>query len=374
MSRRFGRGLVVGKFAPLHLGHCLVIDTCAEQSEETVIISWAVPERARCDVNTRRDWLENLYPQANVLVVDEAFLAGFDGSPPLPAEDDAEVDQRRFVWWLCHRVLDTTVDAVFGSEPYVPGFADDLALWFGHPVEAVLVDPDRVNVPISATTIRNESGSFHRWLPVDVAATFVRRVVFLGGESSGKSTLAVAGSREFGNNSQSVAEYGRERWETQGGQLEFDDLLAIADEQVRRERAACHEVAQRSQSLDELGIVFCDTSPLTTLFYCQDMFGRVDERLRTHAERSYDLTVLCAPDFEFVQDGTRRHEGFRDEQHQWYLRELAEREIEPLVVIGPVSHRVQQVLETLTQSGTRASTSEVQNLHRVASTGMNSLQ
>ena len=39
MSKRFARGLVVGKFAPLHLGHERLIRQAREQCEQLVLLS-----------------------------------------------------------------------------------------------------------------------------------------------------------------------------------------------------------------------------------------------------------------------------------------------------------------------------------------------
>ncbi len=130
--------------------------------------------------------------------------------------------------------------------------------------------------------------------------------------STGKSSLAQALAAELGT--VQVAEYGRELWEERAGQLDFADLLRIAEEQVRRE----HEAAGRAREW-----LVCDTTPLTTLFYSHAMFGCAEPALDALAGRAYDLVVLCEPDFPFVQDGTRRDESFRMRQHRWYEAELA---------------------------------------------------
>ena len=54
-----------------------------------------------------------------------------------------------------------------------------------------------------------------------------------------------------------------------------------------------------------------------------EMFGRADSTLPMLAMRPYDHYVLCSPDFEFVQDGTRRDSRLRERQHAWYLEESA---------------------------------------------------
>lgn len=48
MSARFGTGLVVGKFCPLHRGHQHVIATAVAACERVVVVSYTKPEYPRC--------------------------------------------------------------------------------------------------------------------------------------------------------------------------------------------------------------------------------------------------------------------------------------------------------------------------------------
>jgi nicotinamide riboside kinase len=122
------------------------------------------------------------------------------------------------------------------------------------------------------------------------------------------------------------------------GQLAFDDLLIIAREQVAREEAALRQARR---------FLFCDTSPLTTLFYSREMFARADPELVAFAERHYDHIVLCAPDFPFVQDGTRQGAEFRARQHAWYLRELERRSLPYLPATGSMVERIASIRASL---------------------------
>jgi nicotinamide riboside kinase len=112
----------------------------------------------------------------------------------------------------------------------------------------------------------------------------------------------------------------------------------IAREQIRREDSAADSAR---------GFVFCDTSPLTTLFYSLDMFGRADPELYLAAQRSYSAVVLCAPDFPFVQDGTRRDETFRQQQHAWYEAQLAARGVCYVTARGSIATGTQFVRRVL---------------------------
>jgi len=120
MSKRFRRGLVVGKFAPPHRGHELVIRCAYDACEEVVIISYCKPEFAGCDPERRARWLTTLCPTARILVPTDARLASahVDGGcfREVPPNDVDETIHRRFCGFLCRAVLGVTVDAVFTSE------------------------------------------------------------------------------------------------------------------------------------------------------------------------------------------------------------------------------------------------------------------
>ena len=135
-----------------------------------------------------------------------------------------------------------------------------------------------------------------------------------------------------------VPEYGRQRWEELRETLGVDELVRVAQHQIELE----DEVAQRSH-----GWLICDTSPLTTLQYCLADHGQAPPALHAMARRHYDLAVLCLPDFDFVQDGCRRDDAFRHEQHAWTEAQLALLGTKTLHVSGSVSQRVQTVLRAI---------------------------
>lgn len=352
MSAHFHRGLVVGKFCPLHHGHELLIDTAIAQCDEVVVLSYTNPGFAHCEATARERWLAERFPGVRRLVLDAARFVdvaashGWPGEPRLPHNDDSAASHRELCAWLCHRVLKVTVDAVFTSEAYGDGFAAALTAYFRREwnhgcveVTHVCVDAARSRVPVSGTAIRAGPHAHRELLSPTVYADFVQRVCLLGGESTGKTSLAQALAGRL--DTAWVPEYGRELWEAKDGNLAFDDLLAIAREQVSRERLACR-AARRW--------LVCDTSPLTTLLYCRELFARAEPELERLARRAYDRVFLCAPDFPFVQDGTRRDEAFRQHQHQWYLRELTARGVQFQLLEGSPDQRLAEALRVLAAS------------------------
>lgn len=346
-NMKYRNGLVVGKFAPLHRGHELVISRALALCERVHVLSYSKPELPSCDPAQRRAWIARSFPAVHCVVVDDAWLRahGAHDSIVVPSNDAPDEVQRDFVSYLCREQLQIPVDVVFTSEDYGDGFARSLtaglrARWPAHAsIEHVSIDRARQLVPISGTLIRADPHAHRDYLSAHVYAAFVERIAILGGESTGKSTLAAALARHFAT--QYVAEYGRELWEARAGRLEYADLLAIAEQQVEREQRAGEQSYRYA---------FCDTSPATTLLYCLDLFGRAEQRLRALATRRYTLQILCAPDFPFVQDGTRRDDAFRHEQHDWYLKQLEKSGERWLLVTGSLDERIGQVQEALSRT------------------------
>jgi len=344
---RFRCGLVVGKFSPLHRGHETLIRRAQEACDEVIVISYSKPEFAGCESSVRAQWLAELFPQTRRLVVTDDVLlarAGPRGQfATVPANDAPDAAHRDFCGYLCETFMRTQVDAVFTSENYGDGFADHLTRRFLRTerpqvakVEHVCVDLQRAAIPISGSIIRADIHAHRHWLSPCVYASFVQRICLLGGESTGKSTLAEALAARL--DTAFVSEYGRELWVDKGGRLDYEDLLEIARRQIERE----HSAARRSNRY-----LVCDTSPLTTLFYSLDLFGKADASLEALALRPYDVHVLCAPDFEFVQDGTRRDAEFRQRQHEWYRERLDRRGVRYVLAEGSVRARLDRVVAEL---------------------------
>jgi HTH-type transcriptional repressor of NAD biosynthesis genes len=339
-------GLVVGKFCPPHRGHQLLLETAAAQVAELVVLVYANPDSPTHPAAERAQWLRELYrgdeladgPRIGSTPLRIfALTAEADGVPSDAADDDT---QREFVrQWLVRQGL--TVDVVFSSEAYGPGFAAHLG------VPHVAVDEARTQVPVSGTRVRAGAAEMAAYLHPLVAAQLgvvppapVPRVVFLGGESSGKSTLCAALAEAYGT--AWVPEYGRTLHEQKNGNLEYEDLLYIA----RRHAELEDEAATRAH-----GVLFCDTNAATTALYSYYYFHRCDPALRALAAvcgLRYAHTFVCAPTVPFAQDGWRGPEALRSFQHGAILMQLDFYGIPYTLVEGTVAERVAQVRSLLT--------------------------
>mgnify|MGYP006268241517 CR=1 FL=1 len=136
----FDTGLIVGRFHPPHLGHSWFIEESARRCRRLVVF---VNTRAGETVPgpLRAKWLADLHP--NVTVREVAHDLDTDWN-----------DEGLWAKWIAlfrsHWPHDSGPQAVFSSDAYVAELARRLG------AAAVVVDEPRVNVPISATQIRND--------------------------------------------------------------------------------------------------------------------------------------------------------------------------------------------------------------------------
>jgi HTH-type transcriptional repressor of NAD biosynthesis genes len=335
--KRHKCGLIVGKFAPLHLGHDFMIRRGLEECEELVILSYSNPEFPEFPPEMRRAWLNELYPSTSVIVLDRTT-----SHPPENSAEDSV--HRDFVSKIFFEKFGKPLDVVYTSESYGDGFAERLSQnlmnWKvqSRPVAHVNVDQERIRFPISGTRVRSALHESAHHLPRIVYSSLVKSVCFLGAESTGKSTLTCVLAKKM--NTSFADEYGRTLWEQKKGNLEFSDFLQIAKKQIEKENEA---------RLTARRIFFADTSPLTTLFYSEFYCRRVDPALFELSFRTYDRVFLCLPDFPLVQDGTRLDESFRLDQHHWYLRVLKERNVPFETLGGSLENRIKKVIDALSE-------------------------
>jgi HTH-type transcriptional regulator, transcriptional repressor of NAD biosynthesis genes len=319
------RGLVLGKFAPLHRGHQHLIETAQAAVHELVV---AVYHTAwyPTPVERRAAWIRALFPRVRVEIVPDLPPDSYDQSS-ITAVHAADLETR----------LGGFTD-VFTSEDY----GDELAACLG--ARHTLVDRERSRVPTSSTAIRADAYACRQWVEPLVYRELVHKVVFLGAESTGKTTLARVLAERHATTW--VPEFGRELWERKDGRLELADLDLIAREQLRLEDEAALEARE---------ILFCDTNVLATELWSRRLFGEaspavVDLGARTEGDYT---TFLCEPDFAFEQDGTRETRTDQLRFHALVRADLHRRALPFTVLTGPLETRVATVEQALALTSRR---------------------
>jgi nicotinamide riboside kinase len=114
-----------------------------------------------------------------------------------------------------------------------------------------------------------------------------KRILILGPESSGKSTLAEALAQHF--QEPWVPEVARQYLQDVNRPYDFEDLLHLGKQQMRLE----DEQASKAKSY-----LFCDTDLRVIQVWSLHRFGKIDPWVREElGRRTYDLILLCAPDY-----------------------------------------------------------------------------
>jgi len=274
----FRHGLVVGKFYPPHRGHQYLIEQAVARSTQITVLVMA----AACETLPLADrvaWLR----------------ASFGGMPAITVAGvrcDAPVDYSDETVWAAQLAVMRAalaadarppVDAVFSSEPY----GAELATRFG--AEHVSVDPARTVVPVSASQIRDDLAGCWDELTVAAQAGLAARVVVVGAESTGTSTIAGMLADYYRcrggawSRTRCVAEAGRDYTITKWRQAReaaavcgrpepaLDELIwttadfdAVAAEQTRQE-----ELAAAAGS----PLVVCDTDAFATAVWERRYLG-----------------------------------------------------------------------------------------------------
>jgi NadR type nicotinamide-nucleotide adenylyltransferase len=288
-------GFVVGKFYPPHLGHKLLIQRARAEVDQLIVMLAHHPSQT-IPGEVRKAWLEEIHPDCEIHLV----------------PDELQDDSRQWADFTL-RHLGRAPDVVFSSEDYGPVFAG--LMGSSH----VMVDRARIAVAVSGTQIRASPLRYLDLLEPCVRAWFVRRVVLIGAESTGKTTLARRLAGHF--RTEWVPEFGREHWERKIAGRSIDDpppswtrdeFVEIATEQQAREEAG----ARRANR-----VLFADTNAFATGTWYERYQRSRDPRVDAIGARDRaHLYLLTSPDVPFVQDGFRDGEGIR----HWMDRRFAE--------------------------------------------------
>lgn len=95
-------------------------------------------------------------------------------------------------------------------------------------------------------------------------------------------------------------------------------------------------------------LLICDTDPLATHVWHRRYRGTYCPAVERIAERChYDLYILTAPDFAFVQDGTREGEEIRLEMHQWFIEVLNQKSKPYITVQGKHEQRMAEAIAAI---------------------------
>lgn len=355
MRKDFRHGLVIGKFYPPHAGHFYLIQTAARHCERVTVIAMAASHES-IPLALRLAWL-----QEGVAVQQHVAVVGVIDDVPVDYDDPdiwrQHVDLMRLALSQMNPPPPVAVDAVFTSEAY----GDELATHFD--AAAVCLDQGRSLYPVSGTAVRQDPVANWDYLSDAVRSWLCLKVVVVGAESTGKTTLAMSlaarlqGRGGVWARTRWVPEYGREyshnklaivrgiaqrqsRPATELGDLAWEttEFQAIAVQQREWERAGSAVTGP---------VLIADTDAFATGVWHERYVGVRSDQVDLVADvalphRLYILTDLDSVPFE--QDGLRDGEHVRAWMHRRFIERLDEVGAKWVCVRGGKDDYLQQAL------------------------------
>ncbi len=259
------RGLVIGKFMPVHEGHLALIRFAIQHCDE-LIVSMSYQHNDPIPGHLRFSWLKEIF-QNNNKIKAEQVIDDFD-------DDSLSWMDRTKIWasFLTNRY--GKIDVIVSSEEYGPWLATHLK------ATHISYDNERKEIPVSATAIRLKPLSNWQYIPVIVRPYFVKKVCFYGPESTGKSVMAKKLAEHY--NTQFVPEVARELVTTNN--FNREDIINIGRAQTER----VFEQVRKANNL-----LFCDTDLITTQIYSRHYLKVVPPVLYELEKMiQYDLYLL----------------------------------------------------------------------------------
>jgi len=339
--------LVIGKFYPPHLGHAHLIEEARKRSGDVRLVTIVLGNRFESiSVEKRTTWLQDhfSYYRRDMSII---------GMPnDCPEDYDSPEIWFAQVELMRHALLTIrgghSVAKVFSSEEY----GSELAEMFGAKHE--LIDINRDTFKISGTAVRDNLEENWKMLIPEARHDLATRIIVVGAESSGTTTLAEGLTEHYRKQFPSVRdvpEYGRtftESWlntlqtvSPSATMADLDwkssDFDGIASVQMSIENAAAQESP----------IVIADTDSLATSVWHERYTGI--EKIYPYVPHRDLYIITDHQGVDFHDDGYRDGEHLRAEMTEDFKRLLTHQNQSWILATGDHERRMKTAIATIDQ-------------------------
>jgi HTH-type transcriptional repressor of NAD biosynthesis genes len=315
------RGLVLGKFMPVHTGHVELITFASEKCDELIV--WiCVSDRETMPAHIRHKWISEVFAH-NDKIKPVVFIY-YEKDLPNTSESSKEISKK---WSKAIQKSLPGIDLIFTAEPYGEFVANFLNIKH---------IPFPENKGISASQIRSNPYKYWKFLPVPVKKYYFKKVAVLGTESTGKTELTKKLAHHY--QSDFVSEAGRDIVDITE-QCTWSDLENIS---VQHAKA----ILLKERELNKL--LFIDTDITITQSYARFLFNKSLEVDNWIVEANKcDVYLYLSNDAPFVQDGTRLTLEERNRLHFSHINLLKEKNIAIEIITGSWDERFQKAIDVL---------------------------
>ena len=165
----------------------------------------------------------------------------------------------------------------------------------------------------------------------------VLKVVITGPESTGKTSLCEALADHFKTGY--VPEYSRVFIENNDGKYTQEDLIRIAEGQMKSEDAY-----QRKYN----SVLICDTSLEVIMVWSEWKYHHCDASIIKNAnKRTPDLFLLLTPDLAWQPDPQRENPDDREELFSYYQQSLQKYNTKVVIISGAGEERITKAIQAI---------------------------
>jgi len=318
------KAFVFGKFLPFHKGHEAMIRFALTKCNFlTVLVCCSDKESIPGQV--RKAWIEKTFENQNHI---EVRIFNYSESEfPNTSVTSKDVSE---IWADIFKKQFPDYSLLITSEPYGVIVAEFMN------IQHVVFDLDRKLYPVSATSIRSDVFRNWKYLPDSVKFDFVFKVVILGTESTGKTTLTQKLSTHY--KCSYVFEAAREII-ANSNSFSLDDLHLVAKEHSKRIDQAV---------IGESPLVIIDTDIHTTKSYSNFTFDKeLEVSDDIYNSNKADLYLYLNNDIEYLQDGTRLNETVRNLLDVSHRQVLTAHNINIIEINGNWQERFEKAVEQI---------------------------
>ena len=176
----------------------------------------------------------------------------------------------------------------------------------------------------------------------------MKKIVIIGPESTGKSTLCEQLAQHF--KTLWCPEFAREYLQTNGPGYTYDDLLSIAKGQLALEDKYTQIVTGSELDTHSSSLLFIDTDMFVMKVWSEFAFGKCHRYILDQiAERKYDLYLLCKVDLPWIKDELREYPDpeTRHQLHLIYTDIMVNQSIPFIEISGNYEERLKKAIEAV---------------------------